>query len=157
MANHPIVDQLISESKWDITKRNVDNLTFNVNAGNITALQHVEISNYLLANSYNQYCVWRATVIKPEEVAAFQNWMYETFKIDVIYVESITTLPGRGAEGGRTDVIFKMTDLNLGSFAIKRLPLGISWMEDYFDNESDIIPEDIRKKYINIMYKSSVD
>jgi len=67
------------------------------------------------------------------------------------YVMQWKTLPGHGGEGGRSDVLFKWkgTPQQLQKLAVQRFRMGPDaprWLEDYVDNNKDIIPPDVLPK-----------
>ncbi len=91
---------------------------------------------------FNQVCVWPGTMVcnaknemTPEK---FEHDMLEFFNVKVQYLEEIITGPdinistGKPVDetGGRNDLFFAIHDDDISSFAIKRLQMGIRWIED---------------------------
>lgn len=68
----------------------------------------------------------------------------------VTFVLKIKTLAGYGGEGGRIDSVFEWdgTDAEMGKLAISRFQLSNPprWLEDYLNNNKEIIPEDMESK-----------
>jgi hypothetical protein len=85
---------------------------------------------------YSQVCVWPGTLVGPDKIADFENFMLEEFKARVQYLEEINTYPdlkdGKIVDGtgGRTDLFFSVHQDDIGHFAIPRLQMGIRWFED---------------------------
>jgi len=69
----------------------------------------------------------------------------------VKYKMQFKTLPGFGGPGGRTDVVFEWhaSGDEFGKFSIGRFGMGANaprWLEDYLDNNGDIVPESVYAK-----------
>jgi len=65
------------------------------------------------------------------------------------YVGTVTTLPGNGGSGGRTDVFLLVHRSDIPRVAVNRLRLGdVRWWEDIFYNiQQHIYPRDIIESY----------
>jgi hypothetical protein len=92
-------------------------------------------------------CVWRATLLETNQIGQFEEWLKTEFGATGKFVETVTTLPSAGEEGGRKDVLFTVLQSDVPSFAVKRLAYGISWFSDYVANEGHIIPQDVSDRY----------
>ncbi len=59
------------------------------------------------------------------------------------------TLPGKGGEGGRSDVVIGIDNRDVPRFAVSPLRFGqrISWHDDYLVNNRTIIPEQAKSKF----------
>lgn len=97
--------------------------------------------NIMTEAPFTQVCVWPATLVAPDQVAAFEAFMLENFETRVKFLETIHTAPdmqdGYPVEGtgGRADVFFAVHSADISKFAIPRLKAGIRWIEDVLDNE----------------------
>lgn len=91
---------------------------------------------------FTQVCVWPATLVAPDQVAAFEFFMLKDLNTRVKFLETIHTAPdmqdGYPVEGtgGRADVFFAVHSEDIGRFAVPRLKVGIRWIEDVLDNEA---------------------
>ena len=105
--------------------------------------------NIELKENYNQVCVWPGTVLKEDQVGDFVSHFAENgFRIQ--HLETVITAPDVGdpESGGRHDLLFAVHDEDIMRFAIPRLQMGIRWIEDALDNESDnhsIYPERVKE------------
>jgi len=89
---------------------------------------------------HTQVCVWPGTVVQkcdnPTPIEEFEDFFIKNFDTRVQYIEEIVTDPDTKdgviveETGGRTDVFFAIHKDDIGKFAIKRLELGIRWIED---------------------------
>ena len=85
---------------------------------------------------YTQVCVWPGTLLKPEEVPDFEQWILKEFGTRIQFLETIVTSPdkenGKDVEGtgGRHDVFFAVHEEDIGKFAVPRLSAGMRWIED---------------------------
>jgi len=101
-------------------------------------------------SEYNQLVVWVGVILKEAEYPSFIEQMKEEIGTRIEVRESFTTdpTPNMPDTGGRYDLIFAVHEDDISSFAIKRLQIGgMSWWEDYLDNNPNIVPEDILEKY----------
>lgn len=97
----------------------------------LRAVQPMSHGNVPRRASHSQVCVWPGTVVGPGKVADFESFMRTDLGARVQYLEEITTGPGKGGPGGRTDVFFAVHEDDVVRFAIARLRLGVmSWVED---------------------------
>ena len=88
---------------------------------------------------FTQVVVWPSTLLPPEQVDEFVQWVADNFLgTRVQFLESITTKPDYDdpASGGRADVIFAVHRDDVGKFAVPRLMVGMRWIEDVLDNET---------------------
>lgn len=109
------------------------------------------MKNVKLLPNYTQVCVWPGTIVEPEEIEEFQQFLKQNMDVDVQYLETIVTFPNKdengndiSGTGGRHDVFFAIADKDIGKFAIPRLSLGIRWIEDVlssYNYSSPIYPE----------------
>lgn len=81
---------------------------------------------------YSQVCVWQGTLLKEEQHEEFKQFMKDELGVRVQILEVIFTFPTGGTDtGGRSDIFFAVHKEDMGgSFAIKRLSMGIRWIED---------------------------
>lgn len=101
----------------------------------------------------SQIVVWRGTIVG-ENKQDFLDWLHDEGFKSAEYLEEFKTLPdisnGKAVEGTgvRNDLLFSIGQEDIPKFAIWRLQYGMSWWEDYLDNEdSSIIPDSILNKY----------
>lgn len=99
-------------------------------------------------------CVWPGTFLggcnneaTDEDLAEFHNWLDQEFNVTGQYEGEFMTLPGQGGEGGRSDLLFWVSEDDVPRFALPRLYYGIRWWDDYVNGSRDIIPADILKRY----------
>jgi len=97
---------------------------------------------------FSQVCVWPGTIVGVGEVDDFILWMDEEFGTRVEYLEEIKTYPdqdnvGNDIEGtgDRNDLFFAVHQDDINKFAIPRLSVGISWVEDMLNNNPHLYPE----------------
>lgn len=64
-------------------------------------------------------------------------------------IGSFKTLPGRGGPGGRNDVVIVFDSRDTGRLAVSPFHLGggFSWIDDYYSNNQEIIPQDAKSKF----------
>ena len=85
-----------------------------------------------------------------EKIDEFKGFMKENFDADVLFLETVLTLPDFGnivGTGGRSDLLFAVDFKNTSpKFPLIRLQYGIRWIEDamsevngYYNNK--IYPE----------------
>ena len=85
---------------------------------------------------YNQVVVWPGTLIKLEQLPEFKQFILDELGTRAQYLETILTAPdmtdGSPVEdtGGRSDVFFAIHKDDINHFALKRLALGMRWIED---------------------------
>lgn len=105
---------------------------------------------------FTQVCVWPGTIVGPEHIEAFEQWLLDDFGARGKYLEEIKTLPdmedGYPVEGtgGRTDLFFVIHREDVGKFAVPRLQFGMRWVEDVIANEKmrgeiSIYPERVKE------------
>lgn len=102
-------------------------------------------------SDFKQLAVWRGTLLdrkesdefsSPETVKDFEDFFKEDAGVRVKYYKEILTLPDSSENsGGRNDVLFYVHNDDINRFTGWRLQHGMSWLEDYIDNEKDIIPD----------------
>lgn len=104
--------------------------------------------NKQLKEGFTQVCVWPATVVGKEQVAEFEQFMLNELGARVQYLEEIATAPDTSngypveGTGGRNDVFFAVHTDDIAGFAIKRLMMGIRWLEDvYGNNGGNLYPQ----------------
>lgn len=103
-------------------------------------------------------CVWPATLVKGTDstIEDFEKWLHDEFGVKGKYLEEFKTLPDATNEnpipetGLRNDLIFMVENNGVMKFAIPRLAYGISWWDDYVNNNLSIIPKDILDKYPSV-------
>lgn len=88
---------------------------------------------------FSQVCVWEGVVVAESEVEDFLAFIRDELGARAQYLESLTTGPGKGGPGGRTDVLFSVHEDDIGTFAIRRLRAGVRWIEDVFANGGDVL------------------
>lgn len=107
-------------------------------------------------NNYNQLCVWPGTIIGPDQINDFEEYMLDELNTRVKYECEVKTLPdldddGNDVEGtgGRNDAFFYVHDEDIQHFAIPRLKMGIRWWEDVikYNNNSHLYTEEFLEKY----------
>lgn len=86
---------------------------------------------------FTQVCVWPGTIVGPDKVNDFVEFMKKEFGVRVQYLEEIKTLPSRTSSGeivpgtgNRNDLLFAVHNDDVGDFSIPRLMAGIRWIED---------------------------
>jgi len=59
-------------------------------------------------------------------------------------IHQFNTMPGKGGEGGRSDVLVEFDDKDIPKLAIHPMHLqgGFSWDDDYFRNNRELIPSE---------------
>jgi len=105
--------------------------------------------NKQLNEGFKQVCVWPATVVGKEQVAEFEQFMLTELGARVQYLEEITTAPDLNkfgcpidGSGGRNDLFFAVHTDDIAGFAVKRLMMGIRWLEDvYGNNNGNLYPQ----------------
>lgn len=98
--------------------------------------------------SKTQYVVLTGLLYNPDNskhVSDVANFFKEKDWGKLKYKTTIVTQPGRGGEGGRHDVVFAWsgTRTQLGKLSVQRFAMGSNaphWLEDYIDNNKEIIP-----------------
>lgn len=90
----------------------------------------VNTENIVRLQDYTQVCVWQGTELGDNTIEEFEAFMLSEFKTRVKFLEIITTKPGDGGPGGRSDMFFAAHKDDVGHFAIPRLSAGIRWIED---------------------------
>ena len=104
--------------------------------------------------NFSQLCVWQGVSLgnatEDEFIAEIENLFCCRFE----YAEEITTLPGDGGEGGRTDQLFWIHDNHIERFSESRFVLEnpVRWWEDVLTNlrsrnALEIYPQNVREKY----------
>ena len=100
-------------------------------------------SNIARNENYNQVCVWPGTILPETHIEKFVNHFAEN-GYRVQHLETIKTGPDRDENGapvegtgGRSDVFFAIHDEDVMKFALPRFQMGIRWVEDVLDNESE--------------------
>ena len=75
----------------------------------------------------------------------FNKERFDTPKL----IKVFKTLPGNGGEGGRSDVIVDVYDVDVCRLAIHPFHLGglFSWAEDYIVHNRDIVPKNILRYF----------
>ena len=112
-------------------------------------------------------CVWPATLLKGTGLTEtdFEDWLMIEFKVKGKYIEEFKTLPdvqnnkAVSDTGDRNDLVFFISNKDVFKFAIPRLSFGISWWDDYVNNNHSIIPKAILDKYpdVDIMDESDFE
>jgi len=83
-----------------------------------------------------QVCVWTACVVGVDKVDEFVELMSNHFGVRVQYLEEIKTGPDTvdgtivPETGNRNDLFFAVHKDDINKFAIKRMEVGIRWIED---------------------------
>jgi len=99
-----------------------------------------------------QKCVIQGLLIKPDEAKGFEKWFEDEWGYRIEYVTQYKTLPdtenGYDVEGtgGRSDIIFYLHKDDVLKMVVERIRVfkgDIKWWEDHFDNNHNIIPEEI--------------
>lgn len=93
--------------------------------------------NVKLTAPHTQVCVWEGTVLAEDQIPDFVAWFMKEFKVRVMFLEQITTLPNRTQDGqeeqgtgGRKDVFFSIHPEDVNKFAVPSKRIGIRWIED---------------------------
>lgn len=62
--------------------------------------------------------------------------------MNVAFAGQYKTLPGRGGEGGRSDLVFDLSDKHIGHAAIHPWHLSglFLWADDYYRDNHEIVP-----------------
>ena len=88
-------------------------------------------------NPFIQLCVWPGTIVGPDQVESFIQWLSDRFDVRGKYDCEVLTNPdldkyGNPVEGtgGRNDLFFYIHSEDVGKFAVPRLEYGIRWWED---------------------------
>jgi hypothetical protein len=106
------------------------------------------------SSKYSQHAVFKGLLCDTEE---HKQSLYDGLKEMGFHAPKIIatfrTLPGQGGEGGRSEVLVAFHTDDLGKLAVSPMHLsgGFSWDDDYYANNKEIIPEDIKKKYFSNM------
>ena len=91
--------------------------------------------NVQLQEGFTQVCVWPGTVVGPQQVQPFVDWVSEEFEgVRVQYLEELVTSADATGPGGRNDLLFAVHSDDVGKFAIPRLAYGMRWIEDVYGN-----------------------
>ena len=99
-------------------------------------------------NKFTQLCVWSGTTLDESTVKDFIAFFKNDMNTRIKYAEEVTTIPGDGGPGGRTDQFFYVHNDDIKHFAVPRLSMGIRWWEDVVGNNShNIYPKEIIEKY----------
>lgn len=99
-----------------------------------------ENGNVVLEEGFRQVCVWPGTLVNESDIPEFVKFFAEELGTSVQFMESVTTTPGMHQgqpvpdTGGRVDVLFAVRTDHIEKFAVPRLRLGISWIEDVYLN-----------------------
>lgn len=66
-----------------------------------------------------------------------------------ILLTKYKTLPGKGGEGGRSDVILEVADKDISRLAVHPWHLNglFHWYDDYYANNSIIVPAESKKYF----------
>ena len=88
--------------------------------------------------NYNQVCIWEGTIVVDEKTCSkdFEDFILKEFGARIQYLEEIVTGPDiingepDPETGRRNDVFFAVHNDDVGKFAIRRLKIGIRWIED---------------------------
>jgi hypothetical protein len=110
-----------------------------------------------------QLCVWTGTIIGPENIAEFENWLTEEFGVTGEYAGEFETLPDlKSGEpvpgtGGRNDALFWIAAEDVPKFAVPRLSFGIRWWDDYLDNSRDIVPDRTFVEFSQSVFTREID
>jgi hypothetical protein len=86
-------------------------------------------------SKFNVVAVWPGTLLEvPGQVEEFEKFFKTEFGVEVKFLEAIFTKPDVGdpTTGGRSDLFFAIdsSSESFGSFCVRRLSLGIRWLED---------------------------
>lgn len=88
---------------------------------------------------YGQICIWQSTVLAKEQIDELQEMFKDQFDVEVLFLEQLLTksdVDHNGniisGTGNRSDVFLAVdtSSPKFGQFCIKRLQLGIRWIED---------------------------
>mgnify|MGYP001599532134 CR=1 FL=1 len=97
-----------------------------------------------------QHIVMMGLIRGREEIDEINNFFKGKGWGGVKYVMEFKTEAGQGGSGGRNDTIllWQGTGDELGKFSVQRLGLADPprWLEDYIENNKDIIPSDILER-----------
>jgi len=101
-----------------------------------------------------QVMVWPACIIESHQVEEMIEFLKkELYNTDFIYLGQITTTPGQDGEGGRTDQFIAFPNKDSGYLAVRRIGLGMRWVEDYISNGAlSIVP--LEMKEIVLSYRN---
>ncbi len=90
------------------------------------------MQNIKTHQDFTQVCVWPAVTVGDDEKQEFVSWFREEFDVRVQFLEIILTKPNVWDKdtGGRSDVFFGLHKDDVSKFALKRLKMGIRWIED---------------------------
>ena len=100
--------------------------------------------------------VWEGTVVEPNEVDEFEEWVQEEFGVSAQYETQYETLPtmqlGEPVQntGGRNDLLFWVSQEDIGKFAIPRLAYGMRWWSDAVSSVNgggELVPDEILTAY----------
>ena len=108
-----------------------------------------------IKNPFTQLCVWEGTVVGPNKIKEFEDWILGEFKTRIKYSEEIKTKPDMDDNnnpvpktGERNDLFFYCHYEDLSKFAVPRLSVGIRWWEDVLGNgNGKLYPDKILEKY----------
>ena len=112
--------------------------------------------NITLKRGFSQVAICTGVLVKntAKGIKEFEAQFQEHFGVPVQFLETISTAPDLDREGfpvpetgGRTDVFFALKAKDAGGpFAIKRLSMGIRWLEDAIapDNGGQLYPQRVR-------------
>lgn len=99
--------------------------------------------------NYTQVCVWQGILLEDMTPQDFENWMLENTNTRVKFIEEIETNPDKDENGnvvpetgGRNDLFFSVHTDDIDSFCIKKMQMGIRWVEDVLSAVNGGVDED---------------
>lgn len=108
--------------------------------------------NTKLKEGFTQVVVWEGCSLKDSEIPEFEDFVKSLGAAGVQFLEVVLTLPDLGHDGavpgtgGRSDILFAITQEGMNKFAIARLQYGMRWLDDvYGNNNGHIYPERIQE------------
>lgn len=85
---------------------------------------------------FTQAVLWPGCILPAAQVPEFEEFILKELGARAKFIGSYKTLPDAEPDsGGREDVLFYVHEEDISGFSVKRLALGMRWVEDVLDNE----------------------
>ena len=99
-------------------------------------------------DKYKQLCVMPSTIVEPNQVTDFEEFIKEEFGIRVKFETTVKLNQLNQDDENKVDTLFYLHTDDIKKFAIRRLSTDIKWWEDYVDNGyTENYPEEILERY----------
>ena len=110
----------------------------------------MEVKQQRNEEEWSQIVVFHGLLLPEDQREDFEEFCKTQLGAEMKYLDEYTTLPGEGGEGGRTDVMVRIKQDAIPSYAVARFQHGDMtgrWWEDVVDNNKAIIPKETLKQY----------